>query len=47
MSITFGGLATGLDTNSIVKELMTLERQPINRLQRDRTWYQARQEAYA
>ena len=46
MSITFGGLATGLDTDSIVKELMALERQPITRLEGDRTWYQARQEAY-
>ena len=46
MSITFGGLATGLDTDSIVKQLMALERQPITRLQGDRTWFQSRQEAY-
>lgn len=45
MAITFGGLATGLDTNSIVKELMALERQPITRLQADRNWYQRRQSA--
>jgi flagellar hook-associated protein 2 len=30
--ISFGGLASGLDTNSIVDQLMALERQPQNRL---------------
>lgn len=47
MSITFGGLATGLDTNAIVDQLMELERQPITRLETDRTWFQSRQAAYA
>lgn len=47
MSITFGGLATGLDTNAIVEQLMALERTPINRLQADKTWFQNRQTAYA
>lgn len=46
MSITFGGLATGLDTNAIVDQLMALERQPITRLQTDKTWFESRQEAY-
>ena len=46
MSITFGGLATGLDTNAIVEQLMALERTPITRLETDKTWYQTRQEAY-
>jgi len=46
MSITFGGLATGLDTDSIVKQLMELERQPITRLQKDKSWFEARQSAY-
>src|SRR5918997_5985037 len=31
-TINFGGLASGLDTNSIVDQLMALERQPQNRL---------------
>lgn len=35
-SITFGGLASGLDTNSIIDKLMTIERQPIDRLQQQR-----------
>ena len=30
--VSFGGLASGLDTNSIVDQLMALERQPQNRL---------------
>jgi len=46
MSIMFGGLATGLDTNAIVDQLMALERQPITRLQTDKTWFQSKQKAY-
>jgi flagellar hook-associated protein 2 len=46
MAITFGGLATGLDTNAIVDQLMALERQPIKRLENDRTWIQSRQAAF-
>ena len=46
MSITFGGLATGLDTNAIVDQLMALERQPITRLQTDKTWFEAQHAAY-
>src|SRR5918992_6378764 len=30
--VSFGGLASGLDTNSIIDQLMALERQPQNRL---------------
>ena len=43
MSITFGGLATGLDTNAIVDQLMAIERQPITRLEEDKTWFSKRQ----
>lgn len=46
MSITFGGLATGLDTDAIVSQLMALERQPITRLETDKAWFQARSKAY-
>src|SRR5947209_8579173 len=31
--ITFGGLASGLDTNSIISQLVQIERQPITQLQ--------------
>lgn len=46
MAITFGGLATGLDTNTIVSELMNLERQPLNTLEIDKAWFEKRQAAY-
>ncbi len=46
MGITFGGLATGLDTNAIVDQLMAIERQPITRLEEDKTWFSKRQMAY-
>jgi len=47
MSITFSGLATGLDTDSIVKQLMELERAPISRLVTRKTIATDRIEAYA
>lgn len=46
MAITFGGLATGLDTGSIVYELMKIERLPIDRLERDKSFLTARQAAF-
>jgi len=33
MSITFSGLATGLDTDKIITQLMEIERMPIDRLE--------------
>ena len=47
MSITFGGLATGLDTESIIEALMEIERQPIDRLESDKSYYQSRLEAFS
>lgn len=47
MSITFSGLATGLDTDSIVTQLMELERAPISRLETRKTKETSRIEAYA
>lgn len=38
--ISFGGLATGLDTGSIVSQLVELKRAPIYRLQKQRTGYE-------
>lgn len=46
MAITFGGLATGLDTNAIITELMKLERRPIDRLNVDKSYLTARQVAF-
>lgn len=47
MSITFGGLATGIDTESIISALMKVERAPIERLQRDQSYFSSRLEAFA
>lgn len=42
MALNFGGLATGLDTNAIINELMQLERRPVNRLEGDKSWHNKR-----
>jgi len=47
MSITFGGLATGLDTEAIITELMKIERFPIDRLEKDQAYYKNRLEAFS
>ena len=47
MSITFGGLATGIDTESIITELMQIERYPIDRLERDQAFYKSRLDAFS
>lgn len=47
MSITFSGLATGMDTNSIVKDIMALERAPLDRIEKKKTLASQRLEAFA
>lgn len=47
MSITFGGLASGLDTESIISSLMKIERAPIDRLQREQAYYRSRLNAFS
>lgn len=46
MAITLGGLATGLDTNSLIKALMDAQRQPIKRLENDKSFHRTRLTAY-
>jgi flagellar hook-associated protein 2 len=46
-SVTFSGLATGLDTDSIVDSLMAIERAPIDSLQAQRDSETERLNAYA
>ncbi len=46
MAITFSGLATGLDTDSIVSELMALERAPLDRVEAKKTQEAERLSAY-
>src|SRR3954449_9000169 len=44
-TISFGGLASGLDTNTIVDQLMAIERQPQNRLKLKQGQIDARKSA--
>ena len=46
MAVSFGGLATGLDTKSIIDALMKVEQQPIDRLNNDKSFYQNRLKAF-
>lgn len=46
MTIQFGGLATGLETSSIIEQLMELERTPITRMETDQTWLNNRLDAF-
>ncbi|SDZ79917.1 flagellar hook-associated protein 2 [Desulfuromusa kysingii] len=46
-SITFSGLASGLDTDSIVTSLMEVERQPLELLETDIEYFELETEAYA
>ncbi|MGD9949439.1 MAG: flagellar filament capping protein FliD [Desulfobulbus sp.] len=46
MTIQFGGLASGLDTGSIIEQLMKIEQQPIVRLETDKTWLNNRLSAF-
>ncbi len=46
MAIQFSGLATGLDTGSIIEQLMSIERLPIARLEADKSWMNNRLSAF-
>ncbi len=46
MAIQFGGLATGMDTNAIIDQLMNIERLPIARLESDKSWLNNRLSAF-
>ena len=46
MSIAVGGLISGLDTNSMIEQLLELERQPILKLQQREAAYQVELSAY-
>jgi flagellar hook-associated protein 2 len=47
MAITFSGLATGLDTDSIVSDLMAVERAPLDALEAEQTSLKKRLDAYS
>ncbi len=44
-TIQIGGLASGLDTKNIISELMKVERQPLDRLEDQKTEYELKKEA--
>lgn len=45
--ITFSGLATGLDTDSIIESLMEIEREPIDSLENDIDYFEAETDAFS
>src|SRR6056297_2280181 len=45
-AINFTGLASGLDTDSIIKGLMEVEKQPLTRLEADRQYFENRLDAF-
>lgn len=46
-SITFGGLASGLDTDSIVSALMNIEKKPLTRLENDKSYLNTKLKAFS
>jgi len=46
-SITFGGLATGLDTSALIESLMEIERIPLDRLETEKKYLNSRLEAFS
>lgn len=47
MTITFGGLATGLDTGEIISALMEVERAPLSRLETEKEYLASRLAAFS
>ncbi len=47
MVISFGGLATGLDTNAIVTAIMDAERIPLERMEKEKEYLASRLEAFS
>jgi flagellar hook-associated protein 2 len=47
MVISFGGLATGLDTNAIISAIMEAERQPLVRMEKEKEYLASRLQAFS
>jgi flagellar hook-associated protein 2 len=47
MGITVGGLISGMDTDSVISQLVQLQKRPITQLQQKQTAYQVKISAYA
>jgi len=46
MTISFGGLATGMDTSALIEALMSAERAPLTRMEADKVWLNNRLSAF-
>lgn len=46
MGIRISGMASGMDTEKIVKDLMKAQREPVNRLQRSKQTYEWKRDSY-
>ncbi|PKL74599.1 MAG: hypothetical protein CVV27_19655, partial [Candidatus Melainabacteria bacterium HGW-Melainabacteria-1] len=46
MAISFGGLASGLDTNGIINQLIAIESRPLTLLSAQRSTLLGRMDAY-
>lgn len=46
MAISFSGLASGMDTSSLIDSLMAVERQPIDRLNTEKSYQNAKLDGY-
>lgn len=46
MALRIGGLASGIDTESLVKELMTVQKLPMNKLTQQKTWTEWQKDSY-
>jgi len=46
MAIQIGGLATGLDTNALIEQLMSAQRRPIERLENEKKYLNSRLDAF-
>ncbi len=47
MVISFGGLATGMDTNAIISALMDIEREPLDRMEKEKKFLASRLEVFS
>ncbi len=46
-AITFGGLASGIDSDAIITELMAIEHRPIDRMENDKSYLNTRLSAFS
>ena len=45
-TVNFGGLATGMDTNGLIEQLMQIERMPLTRMENEKSYLNSRLSAF-